>query len=303
MKKETVVESFGSVGDLCLTEAFDKAMEQARVDEGIAKAIALGSLLCIPFFADAKDIEGSLPKGQTTYTRSDIKKAMEKSYKLKRVYGGVQASNVCNMVAKTLWMEARGEGDEGMKAVLSVILNRCGGDPDNTIKVLKKHKAFSCWNGYEGGWTDSSYDFFEPSSIRKSASSEELWRTCNELSSKFLAGEFKSTVGNFNSYLNKATADKENVEGWGKKCKLRIGKHHFGYLPENDGYKEEDDRKAKEELRKRLEKPLGITVVVKKGDSLEKIAKKNGITVAAILERNPKIKDRNKIRRGQKLSL
>ena len=56
MKKETVVESFGSVGDLCLTEAFDKAMEQARVDEGIAKAIALGSLLCIPFFADAKDI-------------------------------------------------------------------------------------------------------------------------------------------------------------------------------------------------------------------------------------------------------
>ena len=296
MTEENIVESVGGLGDLCLTEALDKAMEEMRVDEGLAKAMAIGSLLFIPFFADAKDIETSLPKGQTTYTKADIKDAMAKSYRLKATYGGVKASNVCNMVAKTLWLEARGEGPEGMKAVLSVILNRCGGDANKAIGVLRKYKAFSCWNDYKGGWTDSSYDFFEPSSIRKSGSSEDIWRECNELASKFLVGEFKSTIGNYNSYLNKATADKANVEGWGKKCKFRIGKHHFGYLRENDGY-----RKA--EIAKRSDKPLGITVTVKKGDSLDKIAKANKVTVAAIMKRNPKIKDKNKISIGQKISL
>ena len=37
-----------------------------------------------------------------------------------------------------------------------------------------------------------------------------------------------------NSYMNKKTASKKNVDSWGKKCTLRIGKHHFGYLPEHD---------------------------------------------------------------------
>jgi len=37
-----------------------------------------------------------------------------------------------------------------------------------------------------------------------------------------------------NSYMNKKTASKKNVDSWGKKCTLKIGKHHFGYLPEHD---------------------------------------------------------------------
>lgn len=34
--------------------------------------------------------------------------------------------------------------------------------------------------------------------------------------------------------MNKETAEKKNVESWGKKCTLKVGSHHFGYLADRD---------------------------------------------------------------------
>lgn len=59
-----------------------------------------------------------------------------------------------DILARTLWGEARGEGVAGMEAVASVILNRVriarerggfwwGG---NVIQVCQKPYQFSCWN-------------------------------------------------------------------------------------------------------------------------------------------------------------
>lgn len=59
-----------------------------------------------------------------------------------------------DVMARTLWGEARGEGDRGMHAVANVILNRVavaqargsfwwGG---NVIEVCQKPFQFSCWN-------------------------------------------------------------------------------------------------------------------------------------------------------------
>lgn len=59
-----------------------------------------------------------------------------------------------DVLARTLWGEARGEGTEGMQAVASVILNRVqiargrgkhwwGND---IISVCQKPYQFSCWN-------------------------------------------------------------------------------------------------------------------------------------------------------------
>lgn len=296
MENERIVESQLKFSDFNTLSCFEKAINEAQIDEGIAKALAIGSLLFIPFFANAEDIKNSLPKGQTTYTKSDIKNAMAKSYKLDKTYGGVLASNVCNMIARTLWDEARGEGSEGRKAVLSVILNRCGNDTNKVVKVLKKPKAFSGWNAYSGGWTDDTYDFFEPSAIKTNTNSEKIWRECNELASKFLVGDFTSTIGNLNSYMNKSTADKKNVDSWGKKCNLKIGKHHFGYLPENDGFKK--GIKTKKDNKTDIKE-----IIVKKGDTLSDIAKANNITVDDIMKKNTKIKDKNKIRIGQRIKL
>ena len=59
-----------------------------------------------------------------------------------------------DILARTLWGEARGEGAEGMEAVANVILNRValarekGGYwwGDNVIEVCQQPYQFSCWN-------------------------------------------------------------------------------------------------------------------------------------------------------------
>jgi len=59
-----------------------------------------------------------------------------------------------DVLARTLWGEARGEGIDGMQAVASVILNRveiakrAGGYwwGNTVIQVCQKPYQFSCWN-------------------------------------------------------------------------------------------------------------------------------------------------------------
>lgn len=59
-----------------------------------------------------------------------------------------------DILARTLWGEARGEGSEGMKAVACVILNRVKIAKDkngywwgsNIIQVCQKPYQFSAWN-------------------------------------------------------------------------------------------------------------------------------------------------------------
>ncbi len=54
-----------------------------------------------------------------------------------------------DVLARTLWGEARGEGSAGMQAVANVVMNRvaCGGWwGDTVIAVCQKPYQFSCWN-------------------------------------------------------------------------------------------------------------------------------------------------------------
>ena len=59
-----------------------------------------------------------------------------------------------DVLARTLWGEARGEGPQGMKAVAAVILNRVRRADEkgsfwwgnNIIQVCQKPYQFSCWN-------------------------------------------------------------------------------------------------------------------------------------------------------------
>lgn len=63
-------------------------------------------------------------------------------------------NNEIDILARTLWGEARGEGSMGMQAVAAVILNRLKASQKsggfwwgNTITgICKKPYQFSCWN-------------------------------------------------------------------------------------------------------------------------------------------------------------
>lgn len=54
------------------------------------------------------------------------------------------------VVASCLVLEAASEGTEGMQAVLNVIHNRAGGDPDLVVGVVCKPKQFTSLNNYTG---------------------------------------------------------------------------------------------------------------------------------------------------------
>ena len=64
------------------------------------------------------------------------------------------------ILAKTLYGEARGEGYNGLLAVATVIYNRAKGDKFKFIKVCLQAKQFSCWNGTNdiAIWDYKSYD-------------------------------------------------------------------------------------------------------------------------------------------------
>ncbi len=58
---------------------------------------------------------------------------------------GLNAESL-EIMARTIYAEARGEGEIGMKAVAHVILNRIGEWGDTIGEVVLRPKAFSSWN-------------------------------------------------------------------------------------------------------------------------------------------------------------
>lgn len=55
-------------------------------------------------------------------------------------------------LARTMYGEARGEGDRGIQAVGHVVMNRVSDDrwPETVAKVCLQPLQFSCWNGEAG---------------------------------------------------------------------------------------------------------------------------------------------------------
>ena len=84
---------------------------------------------------------------------------------------------------------------------------------------------------------------------------------------------------------------------------MKIGKHHFGYLKENDPkyvvpgtYTTWKKHNAQQAMQQK-------TVVVKSGQTLSKIAKDNNMTLAKLLDLNKDIKNPNVISIGQKIRI
>lgn len=146
-----------------------------------------------------------------------------------------------------------------------------------------------------------------------------------QLAVKLVDKDFKSTIGNMNSYLNKDKAEKSAVDTWGKKCTKKIGSHHFGYLREHDpkyvvpgtmvSVKRADKLKmkaknaAKAEIAKRtapaVNKPSLAAnapkyVFVKPKDTLSNIARAQGTTVQKLVELNG-IDDPSSLKIGQRI--
>jgi len=94
------------------------------------------------------------------------------------------------IVAATIWGEARGEGEEGMKAVANVIKNRADKQNIPPKEIALKPKQFSIWNDT----TPDKFKNFINDTIQKHPSSNKAWEI-----SKNMVKNFVKTKGDDNT--------------------------------------------------------------------------------------------------------
>lgn len=266
--------------------------EHEQLDEGLNTLLPISIIaaaLAIPHVLPEKSLFNelmNLPKKMLNISTDGFKAAVKNASTSKKSINGMSEANVINAVARTIYAEAKGEGIKGMKAVASVIWNRAGGKNTNFIPVISRRLQFSCWNDYSGGWVDKTYSMKVPKEALRPGKNKDIWDVCVRLATMMVNEKFTSSIGNRNSYMNKSTADKKNVDSWGKLLDLKINNHHFGYQKHYDGFKT----------------PAQRIHVVKAGENLGKIAKQYKTTVDSIASKN-NIKDVNTIQVGQKLKI
>ena len=130
------------------------------------------------------------------------------------------------LVAATLWKEARGEGMNGMIAVMNVIQNR---EKDRHMKaknmrdVVLKAKQFSCWNGVSNP-DQEVRQIAEGARMGKIADAKEF-QLALQIVSAALEGKLKDITGGARFYFN----PKLVLPVWSKSLKktVRIGNHDF----------------------------------------------------------------------------
>lgn len=119
------------------------------------------------------------------------------------------------VLARTLWAEARGESYDGKVAVAHVILNRVKHPSwGDTIKeVVLQRKQFSCFN---------SNDKNLPKLI---SANDEQYYICLDIAEKVIRGEIKDPTHGSCYYINPKLCN----PSWTKKLKKQtsIGNHTF----------------------------------------------------------------------------
>lgn len=210
----------------------EKLADTERIDEGPVQVGILAALLAIPGILPAKSVQHAISS-----TRN-YAQAVNKMNKKVRMIGDYTAFQVANIIARTLYAEARNDGKTGFKAVASVIYNRADGKMADFAAVCKKKYQFSCWNKMSADdWKPAKFKIKIPTSVKDNARNERLWKQAMEIAAEMLAnGNVFKPVTTANIYY--ATSMKK-APSWAKSLTNTetIGSHTFGYLKKHISFK------------------------------------------------------------------
>lgn len=131
------------------------------------------------------------------------------------------------VMAKTIYGEARGEGAEGMEAVACVIINRykvqkwfTGYRIEYGVKIpgiaetCRKPRQFSCWNE-----KDANFRL-----LQKVDEKDEVFASCLNLAARAIAGRLEDFTNNATYYHTKTIRPKWTMH---KSPCYRVGSHLF----------------------------------------------------------------------------
>jgi 8-oxo-dGTP pyrophosphatase MutT (NUDIX family)/spore germination cell wall hydrolase CwlJ-like protein len=136
------------------------------------------------------------------------------------------------VVAATLWGEARGEGIDGMQAVLNVVMNRTKGNFDKAKDAVLKPKQFSMWNNVKNPEKVSL-------ELAQKQRGDKTYMAAIKLVDAAMKGNLPDITNGATFYYNPKKAN----PSWAKSMikTKSIGNHDFLKLPSKKQIKEEID--------------------------------------------------------------
>lgn len=124
-----------------------------------------------------------------------------------------------NIIARTLWAEAREDGANGMKGVASVVFNRAKGKKENILPVISRRKQFSCWNAM----TEQDWNNF-----KMKEKTGPIWSEANRIAEEMVTGSFvPSTKANHYFNPNKCSPAWRLFPDGTERPYSEIGSHRF----------------------------------------------------------------------------
>jgi len=144
------------------------------------------------------------------HVRQDVRPVVYKTINIENMY----------LLASTLWLEARGEGEKGMHSVMNVIMNRAGNNFEYADDVVLKHKQISAWNKISNP-KKYSVDLTK----KLIHSDDEEFRMALDVVEKARNGQLKDITGGAKFYVNLRIAKPSWIRGMKKTAK--IGRHTF----------------------------------------------------------------------------
>lgn len=165
--------------------------------------------------------------------------------------------NVTNayIVAATLWGEARGEGTNGMQAVLNVIMNRAKGNFDKAHKVVLMPKQFSMWNSVTNP-TQTALEVARDNFNTR----DKQWMEAIKLVDLAAKGKLPDITGGAMFYFNPHKV----TPSWASKLTktVTIGDHDFYKVPPP---KKKVKKKVTPIVKESVERDPYDTVIIKRG--------------------------------------
>lgn len=124
-----------------------------------------------------------------------------------------------DILARTLYGEARGEPHDGIVAVASVVINRAADPrwPDRIADVCLQPRQFSCWNVNDRNLR----------AMLLADMMDDRYADCFRVASSAAAGMLRDTTGGATHYVNPAAL--KQLPSWfdAHKITARIGRHVF----------------------------------------------------------------------------
>lgn len=165
-------------------------------------------------------------RGQVTITNGELKKIIDDAKIPQKMVGKWTEVQAKNILMRTLYAEARGDGKVGMDMVMTVIWNRGAGTLKHLADECLREKQFSCWNSVTNTVkTPSTYTVMFPEGATAGKGKDyQMWNLASNMVESVFNGGFTPVNQQWNAYYN---PDKAHPDWADELMNAKMVGHHL----------------------------------------------------------------------------